>query len=397
MENDGEFGMSVINQMLKDLDKRQNEQQGVASHAVPVQGKTSNKKLLLIVVTIIIILNIVGLFGWQLYSENQQLRSQSTILKMAQSQTAPKRDILSTEGLVSADAIVPRFDPVLVVDFKAKSKLDEQRVDVVELAKPSTLSAATTAKVSLKNQLIESSEKKNLSSDKSEKKPVVEIAPAVEVSKKAPEPKPLNVTVQAKSSLTISRTQLSPQALAANKITEAEQAMERNDISKAEALFEEVLLVMPEHETARKQLAALWYGKRSYQDAVNLLSQGIALAPQAEEMRIMSARIYYEQGQARQAYDILNPVKHSTSTELQALLANASAELNEHANAIIAYRKLINLEPSMGRWWLGLAVSLDSLGKFLPARDAYKQAIARNNLSSSATQFARQRLIELGE
>jgi MSHA biogenesis protein MshN len=200
-----------------------------------------------------------------------------------------------------------------------------------------------------------------------------------------------------KPSLTISRTQLTPQALAANKITEAEQAIERNDIIKAEALFEEVLLIMPEHETARKQLAALWYGKKSYQDAVNLLSQGIALAPQSEEMRLMTARIYYEQGQPRPAYNVLSPVKHSTSTELQALLANTAADLSEHDNAIIAYQKLIALEPHIGRWWLGSAVSLDSLGKFVPARDAYKQAIARNNLSNSAMQFARQRLIELGE
>ena len=203
--------------------------------------------------------------------------------------------------------------------------------------------------------------------------------------------------LQAKSSLTISRTQLSPQALATNKIAEAEQAIERNDIVKAESLFEEVLLVMPEHQMARKQLAALWYGKKSYQNAVNLLSQGIALAPQAEEMRIMSARIYFEQGQPRQAYNILKPLSHSVNTELQALLANTAAELNEHDNAALAYGKLIALEPNVGRWWLGSAVSLDSLGKFVPARDAYKQAIALSNLSMSAMQFARQRLIELGE
>jgi len=202
---------------------------------------------------------------------------------------------------------------------------------------------------------------------------------------------------KATPSLTISRTQLTPQALAANKITQAEQAIERNDILKAEALFEEVLLIIPEHETARKQLAALWYGKKSYQDAVNLLSQGIALAPQSEEMRLMTARIYYEQGQPRPAYNVLRPVNYSSNTELQILLANTAADLNEHDNAIVAYEKLIALEPHVGRWWLGSAVSLDSLGKFVLARDAYKQAITRNDLSNSAMQFARQRLIELGE
>ena len=74
-----------------------------------------------------------------------------------------------------------------------------------------------------------------------------------------------------------------------------------------------------------------------------------------------------------------------------------SAELNEHESAIFSYRKLIAQEPEVGRWWLGLAVSLDSLGEFVPAIDAYKQSITQNNLSTSAMQFAQQRLIELGE
>ena len=396
MECGGGFGMSVINQMLKDLDKRQNEQQTAASPTVPVQSKTLPRKLMLIIIAMIIILNIVGLLGWQLYSENQQLRSQAqqaTILEVAEKNTATKPDILSAPGLVSADKV----SPALAADSTVKSKVVAKQMKAVELGEIPPLNTPATKKVTSKNLLAKSNENNTLFSEKTAENEGVAIAAAAKEEKNITVPELLNETVQAKPSLTISRTQLSPQALAANKITEAEQAMERNDISKAEALFEEVLLVMPEHETARKQLAALWYGKRYYQDAVNLLSQGIALAPQAEEMRIMSARIYYQQGQPRQAYNILSPVKHSMNTELQALLANASAELNEHENATVAYRKLINLEPDVGRWWLGLAVSMDSLGNFLPAKDAYKQAIARNDLSSSAMQFARQRLIELGE
>ena len=219
-------------------------------------------------------------------------------------------------------------------------------------------------------------------------KPVVEVA-VVE--------KPEPIASEVKSSLTISRSQLSPKALAANKITQAEKAMERNDLASAESLFEEILMLTPAHETARKQLAALWYGKKYYQDAINLLSQGIAIAPKAEEMRLMSARIYYEQERTRQAYNILKPIKLSNSVEIQTLLANVSAELNEHESAIFSYRKLITQEPEVGRWWLGLAVSLDSLGKFVPAIDAYKKSITQNNLSTSAMQFAQQRLIELGE
>jgi MSHA biogenesis protein MshN len=374
--------MSVINQMLKDLDKRQNEQQNAANLAISGPTKNSNTKLIIVIVTVIIILNVAGILGWQLYSENQQLRMQvqqeTMRLAREQSLAATKQNKISVTKLAEIKApmaMVASSLPSLGPNLSPKD------------------SSTLASNLQQKNE----NKSNNIAAKITEKNTVAVKPLQLQVADNYVEPEPVNETLKAKSSLTISRRQLSPQALAANKISEAEQAMERNNLAKAEALFEEVLLVMPEHETARKQLAALWYGKKAYRDAINLLSQGIALAPPAQEMRLMSARIYYQQGQARQAYNILQPIKASNSAEIQTLLANTSAELNEHNSAITAYRKLITLEPDVGRWWLGVAVSLDSQGNFVPARDAYKQAIARNNLSSSAMKFARERLIELGE
>ncbi|MBA6389750.1 tetratricopeptide repeat protein [Colwellia sp. BRX10-3] len=388
--------MSVINQMLKDLDKRQSDQQDAANVSVPLLAKSSSTKSVLVIVAIIIVFNVVGILGWQLYSENKQLKSQAQqeAITLEHKQKLVNAQSNTVAALNAEAAVEIQTLPITSTVIKHVS---EEVDDFAKVPQSATIRTNIKDDNTVTSIVNKTSKHKSLPSIVPEKHdPVVIVAP-VEVTKAVVNAEQVNETVPAKSSLTISRTQLSPQALAANKITEAEQAMERNDIAKAESLFEEVLLVMPEHETARKQLAALWYGKRYYQDAVNLLSQGIALAPKAEEMRLMSARIYYEQGQAREAYKMLRPVNNSNSSEIQILLANVSAELNEHNSAIIAYKKLITLEPDVGRWWLGVAVSLDSLGMFVPARDAYKQSIARNNLSTSAMQFARQRLIELGE
>lgn len=385
--------MSVINQMLKDLDKRQSDQHVTASHGLPQQASYPTGKLILIIIAVVLILNVVGIFGWQLYNENQQLRLQS------QQAPAPQKVTVNTADAVK-NKITPATDAQKQAPVSTTTAINQAIVKSETLLSPAQSSVPMTRDPEASansNALEKSSENTRASTGLADRKVTAAIAVPVEVEKNVTQAEQIHTVEQAKPSLTISRRQLSPQALAANKITQAEQAMERNDIAKAESLFEEVLLVMPSHETARKQLAALWYGKRHYQDAVNLLSQGIALAPKAEEMRLMSARIYYEQGQARQALNILSPVKQSSNSELQALLANAAAELNEHESAIEAFEKLMSLEPNVGRWWLGAAVSLDSLGKFVPARDAYTQAIACNNLSHSAMQFARQRLIELGE
>lgn len=380
--------------MLKDLDKRQSEQQASTNVSVPVSGKTSTTKLILIIIAIIAVVNVIGVVGWQLYSENQQLKLQAQQEKLAK---IPPRH--STKPL--ADTETKQYtDPELKHASQIKTEIFEREENIASVRADLTLpnvedsKSNTTKNGASKANAVDDFNKTLIEKSQVTRGPVsTEVANGITKADNTQEV--LSTDIQ--SSLTISRSQLSPQALAANKINQAEQAMEINDIAKAESLFEEVLMVMPEHETARKQLAALWYGKKYYQDAINLLSQGIALAPQAEEMRLMSARIYYEQDNARQAYNILTPINGSNSTEVQMLLANIAAALNEHESAILAYQKLVTLEPDVGRWWLGVAVSLDSLGKFVPARDAYKQSIARNNLSTSAMLFAQQRLTELGE
>ena len=401
--------MSVINQMLKDLDKRQGEQNIETSTTLPATTKNSNVKFTLSIILVIVLINIAGIYAWQLYSENQQLKiqakhNQNIKLESNFTDQSFKQDEVIADKPGQALAVKSTVEKVEKVE---KSIDKSQQIIAANSAKTATvINTQNSEKIKISKQK-PSSEQENtaaayveIEKDTSNNHlPALENIESRNVSAtKLKNEETLEVSVtKPKPRLSISRTQLSPQALAEKKITEAEQSMEVNELGKAESLFEEVLLLLPNHETARKQLAALWYGKKAYQDAINLLSQGIALAPRAEEMRLMSARIYFEQGQAQRALDILNPVNNSQSIELQALLANVAAQLNDHKSASSAYQKLLTLEPSVGRWWLGLAVSLDSQGQFKQASNAYSQAIATGNLSSNTMQFARQRLSELGE
>lgn len=392
--------MSVINQMLKDLDKRQAEQNTMAKTGQPVVTKHSNVKLILSIIVVIVIINITGIFAWQLYSENQQLKTQAkeNTAQLSKLETQSKDNDTSnveqkSNGEVVVEAIASTFETKPVAE-----KLEAQFSEIQQAALKEELVISTSTPSQAKEELepISLDLAKDLSTQNSATQSTASTE-NIEPKKVIPETDQPTKVDTPQPRLSISRTQLSPQALAKKKISQAEQAMEVNELAKAESLFEEVLLLLPEHETARKQLAALWYGKKAYQDAINLLSQGIALAPQAEEMRLMSARIYFEQGQARQALNMLTPVSNSQRVELLALLANIAAQLNEHQKAGDAYRKLLDIESSVGRWWLGLAVSLDSQGQFKQASNAYSQAIVTGNLSNSTMQFARQRLSELGE
>ena len=374
--------MSVINQMLKDLDKRQGEQVTDSNVTVPVTRKSSNTKLVAIIVIVILLVNIAGIFAWQLYAENQQLKTQAQQKQKVTNLVTPK--VVNT-------AVVSNT-PELVTD-KLENKVATATVDKVTEPVATEAIADANKATSNETEMNAVAPEPLLAASANVVESPEKTTPAGHSQVKEQEKEVL----ETKPTLTISRSQLSPKMLSEKKITEAERAMEVNDLAKAESLFEEVLLLIPEHETARKQLAALWYGKKAYQDAINLLSQGIAIAPQSEEMRLMSARIYFEQGRARQALNLLSPINNSQRVDLQVLIANIASEINEYKSAANAYRKLLILEPNVGRWWLGLAVSLDSQGQFKLASNAYDEAITKGNLSSNALQFARQRVAELGE
>jgi len=67
--------------MLKDLDQRQVEQQGSSNFTAPVSTSSSNKKIIFISLIIIAVLNVAGIFVWQMYTENQALKNSNNLEK----------------------------------------------------------------------------------------------------------------------------------------------------------------------------------------------------------------------------------------------------------------------------------------------------------------------------
>lgn len=369
--------------MLKDLDERQVEQQGSGNMAVPVSPSSSNKKTIFISILVIIIINVVGLFVWQMYVENQALKKANIPeIKYAEQKVVKNKvaKVESTEPKTATSqlAITPIVHDKLVTSKSENDTLTSGQSETVSniVLSPTMADDFVTDQSNKTSQQTRSSDVNIIESDDEDQAPIK------------------------KSSLKISRKQLSPRELAQQKVKRAEQALANKDIAKAEHLFEDVLLVLPEHKSARKQLAALWFGRKSFAPALNLLSQGIALSPEDSEFRVMQARIYLQHNRVDNAFSVLNNIARVNSimdVEYQSLRATTAQQLNEYSFATEAYQVLVEIEPSVGRWWLGLGVALDSSSEFKKASTAYITALSKTGLSDSAENFARQRIIELGE
>lgn len=362
--------MSVINQMLKDLEKRQGDQQhDNTTVVIPAMAeKSPYKNIVIIMVTVLLTLAAVYMF--YLHNENQRL--------------AEKSQHLPVEHIKSQQVVVESTNKQVaqsIEEATAKVSPDNFIKTPVEQIKMTAVKTPSLSEPDIKP----------LSAQLSESKVPKQQAPKQQVPiQQAPK----------QSSMMITRKQLSPEILAKQKMSRAKEAVANNNIAKAEQLFEDVLLILPSNKDARKQLAALWFGRQSYQAALNLLSQGIHLDSYDNELRLLKAQILIKQQQHLAAFKVLQnhpDVISITDTKYQSMLATQAQTSKQYQFAIEAYQRLTKIEITSGRWWLGLGIAYDSDSQFKLAGQTYHQALNKQDLSNSARQFAQRRLQELGE
>ena len=379
--------MSVINQMLKDLDERQVEGENRPGNKSPTLPTKAAKKNSLVVIVLVLIFIVLLAILWRLYQPAQSVVDGSVAnTTNIQDGKAVLASTTENQTLVKSEKQSDSADPVLSAT-KNENTVENAESTLHELSNPTQLTVVETVEP-----------KQPLGKDRQTNQRVSQ-ADAPERDLKRNETASTSETnveqLDNKPSLTISRKALSPEEVVAQKLKQAEQAIELGDTKKAENLFEDVLLIDRYHSTARKQLAALWFGRQDYQSAHNLLSQGIALFPSNSDYRLMKARIYLKQGQTVRAVDTLASLEETDDVVYLSLLASSAQQIQRYQLALTSYRRLTEIENRDGRWWLGYAVALDSLGDFAQAVTSYKTALQQQNLSSNAQQFIRQRLTEI--
>jgi len=363
--------VSVINQMLKDLEQRA----PVQGHA-PIQAvapkKASTLKIVLLSALVLLGLNALGFYIWSLQARVTQ--SELTLQKTVNTENVEQ--VLTSEPI------------------KVKKPFNQEVNQKVNQAQQQNIAVSNNDKQNslqqLNNDFTPSVQltKKEQSFD-----PVVNDISVRQRSTIAPS----TIEKSTTSKMSVSRRQLTSTELVEQKLARAEKSVNINEITKAEQLFEEILIINPDHKEARKKLAALWFGRKSYQQAVNLLSQGIVLDKQDSELRLMKTRIHLKQGQQEAAYNTLKPLASFEQEEYQVMLANIAQKIEQYPSAISAYKVLIKMQPYSGRWHLGLAIVYDKNSQFTLAVNEYALALTKADLSVSSAKFAQQRMQALGE
>lgn len=362
--------MSVINRMLKDLDKRQ--QTTRTQTYTPAAVAPQPVHWLWIVLTVLISAAVIlaGLNLWWMYADDQAEAQNDipAIVSIATPEPA-KPDPVNAQAIVPQEAEQPAE--------KAQQQSNQAIVDV------SALPVATvTNQLSPQDQPIEL---------QPELKPELKPEPAPE-----PQPKVVKKTTEPSGTFEVTRVQLSPEDLAANNLEKARAALSKGNREEGQALLEKALVVKPDHVEVRSELAAYWYGRGMTTRALTLLQQGLDMHPQQPQWQLLFARILERIGRVEQAYGALVNIR-SDAAEAQELLqlrAMAATQLGYFSEAAADYTVLAS-NTNEGRWWLAAAVAHEDGDNLAAAVRCYQQAIAAQDLGADAKQYVSQRLTVL--
>ena len=147
------------------------------------------------------------------------------------------------------------------------------------------------------------------------------------------------------------------------------------------------------HHEARLELAVLLFSRGAMNEALQLLAAGQQLAPNFNEFRLVEARILVRAGDLEEALQVLNGTSSilPTDADIFILRGSLATELGQYGVAVHSYRELVTWRPNQGTWWLGLGYALEMNGERAEAAEAYRQALRDTRLTAESRRFVMDR------
>lgn len=186
---------------------------------------------------------------------------------------------------------------------------------------------------------------------------------------------------------------LDPQQQAARHYAGALEALRGGDAGEAETALRAALDLLPGHGDSARTLATLLVQQGRHGEAETVLSAALAIDARQPALRTLYARLLAERGSDVDAVALLQGV---TDPEALALLGALQQRLGNDVEAAAAYRQAVQRAPQKGAWWLGLAISLERTRQPSAALEAYRRALRDAALDAQVNDYVRGRIAALG-
>ncbi len=383
--------MSLINQMLQDLDKRgsgagTNDVAHAHIRAVPEQsGKLRPVWHAALLLTAIL----TAVSAWLFLRPAAPAAAKPVVpLPPAQQSALPRTSNMSMSLSIAPDqlalqeksAVVPVSAVPAAPDLSAEKKLETNPAPV----KSVTGTLPDKPPVATVPNAVQLSEVKTPSTP----------APA-NLGKSVKEPR--DTRVDEDNKVFKPAKEVTPQQHTENTYRKALSLIDAGQLPEAIGALEQVLQLNPKHAAARQTLVGLLLEGKRQDDAVRRLQDGLSIDPAQSGMAMILARLQVERGNQRPALETLQrSLPHAADqADYQAFLAALLQREKRHKEAAEHYALALRKAPQNGLWWMGYGISLQADNRLPEAQDAFTRARASTMLSAELQAFVDQKLSQL--
>lgn len=422
--------MSVVNKMLKDLEAREGVEQPQARYQAPQKKSVSALTivvLLLVIVTIALAVWVLlnpapSLSSAALPSESMaitdtdevSLTEQSpAILPTSLTASAQPSTTSADQGSAekeSAEKVSSEKESADKVSAKASISQNDDTNKPQNLSKPMQTSAQVAQDTS--SEKAKATEGEYLKSPSSRAASDASINPTSN-----PDNNPTGIFVAKTVSKSVDSLKTAESApvprfskqIDNNKNAPAieEQvrlALDNNDYNTAIGLMQQKVQSHPTDIGAKKKLASLLFASGQVEKAQALLQRMLVNSPDDHSVRLMLSRLYVKQGLTTLAIESANGAvsspRNPLSIELLSFRANLLQQHGEFDKSLNDYLVLTKRRPLEPKWWLGAAISADSLHQSALAFHAFSQVVkidTQQTLSPDVHHYAQERMARLRE
>jgi MSHA biogenesis protein MshN len=403
------FQMSLINQMLQDLDSRGTESVGTGAmyaqiRSVPAIPKHRSLRWLWLVAVVFVLIGFAAAWQWKHLSATVAGPTPTAAPAPRPEQLAPPMPIQSSllDLKLSSDLSIGPLREESSAAAEATDKgdnLQPPQVDALPVDRAGNRQADSTEKSAKAENKVHALDHPAAGVAP---KPVAR-APAVGSTSMSIQPSGNNDSVHDKPiesapvSLNKQVAELTVQQRAENEFRKALMLAQQGKQSEAISDLETALRLDPRKTAARQTLAGLLIAAKRQEEAAQKLQEGLTVDPAQAGLAMILARLQVDKGDVQHAIDTL---QHSLPyavdrADYQAFIAALFQRDARHKDAIEHYVAALRMSPQNGVWWMGLGISLQADNRVKDAQEAFVRAKASNMLSPELLSFVDQKLNQL--
>lgn len=371
--------MSLINQMLKDLETRRAEG-GSAQHATLVRLRSGF--LPWIVAGLLgIVAELLGVLLWQ-QSQPGQLDNTQAV--------AAQRESIDTTIAANESVADPIQGSPQVKSEQGKSAQNESTATETERVESSTPAAETTEAKAIEQELDVPAAVATPNPTSS--KPVTREPVATRQ-----DAEPDNDVSATEGSFSIAPSTADPREQAQRNIERGLDAARRGEHRRASEHLQAGLAILPREDEARLALHASLRRQGRIAEAEGVLEAGLVDAREPYRFAAVLARLRAQRGKLDEAVAFLklDPPAVQTDPDYHALWGALLQQQGDYSAALPVYERLADYQPGNAQWLAGLGIARQQTGDEQGAIDAYERALGTGRLAETLSDYIQDQLNRL--